>query len=373
MNTMTFPIKTLEWAANNIGLQLRDVAFKISNSTKTREKILAGILSIPQAEQLAKETRVPFGYLFIENPPKIDKPSIPDLRQLQNHEPLGFDFEDTLKSIKVKQAWYIDYLKDSGASPLEFVGLFSPDNASYLDITKKMRDLLNLNDHSTLAKLNEEEYLKLITTRIEEIGVLVFRNGVVNSNTKRKLNFREFRGFALVDNLAPAIFINGSDAKSAWIFTLIHELAHIFLNVEGVSDFDTNGHNPIEVLCNKVAGEFLVPQHIFVLMWDQHARDYSTLSKYFKVSRLVIARRALDLKKIHKSEYEEISTAAYNATKKQEGGGNAYFNYPIRNSRTLLSTITNQALSGSITLREAARVMNMSPHTIMTYARDYAK
>ncbi len=373
MNTMTFPIETLEWAANNIGLQLSDVASIISKSTKTQEKILAGILSIHQAEQLAKKTRVPFGYLFIENPPKIEKTSIPDLRQIQNHDPLGFDFEDTLKSIKIKQAWYIDYLKDNDASPLAFVGSFSPDNADYFDIAKKMRVLLNLNDHNALAKLNEEEYLKLITIRIEEVGVLVFRNGVVNSSNSRKLNFREFRGFALVDNLAPAIFINGTDAESAWIFTLIHELAHIFLNVEGVSDFATNGHNPIEVLCNKVSGEFLVPQHIFLVKWDQHARDYSTLSKHFKVSRLVIARRALDLNKISKDEYEEISAAAYNASKNRKNGGNPYLSYPIRNSRTLLSTITNQALSGSITLREAARVMNMSPHTIMTYARGYAK
>src|SRR5690606_23963375 len=97
---------------------------------------------------------------------------------------------------------------------------------------------------------------------IEERGILVMRNGVVGNNTHRPLSVEEFRGFAIADEFAPLIFINGADYLSAQMFTLAHELVHVFVNASGISNLqDTySSNNAIERFCNQVAAELLVPE-----------------------------------------------------------------------------------------------------------------
>jgi Zn-dependent peptidase ImmA (M78 family) len=143
---------------------------------------------------------------------------------------------------------------------------------------------------------------------IEAIGVMVVINGVVGNNNTRKLDPEEFRGFVLSDRYAPLIFVNGADFKSAQMFTLAHELAHLWLGRDGVFDLlDLQpGNSDVERFCNAVAAEVLIPSTELRDSWRYVARaadPFQALASRFKVSPIVAARRALDLQLIQREAF----------------------------------------------------------------------
>lgn len=370
MNTLSFRTDTLEWAAGNIGLRLKDVVSKISNSTRTQEKLLIGQFSVPQAEKLAEITKVPFGTLFLDKPPTLYKPEIPDLRQKQNAEPLSEIFYEVLADIQEKQDWYVDFLKDHGAEKLNFVGKFKNDiNVKADVVAEDIRYTLKL---SKIKKnsTSRDNYLKLMIDKCEEVGILVFKNGVVKNASKKTLDPNEFRGFVLINDFAPVVFLNGRDAPSALVFTLAHELAHIWLGSSGVDDLDIYGNDPTEVLCNQIAADVLVPKNDFLQYWKIFEGNFSKIADHFFVSKLMISRVALANGKISKQEYQEHYDYEYERFKKvrsdQSGGGGNFINMvPGRNSQLLTKTIVNHALSGNMLLRDAGKLLNVSPQNIL--------
>jgi len=255
---ISLPVNTLKWAAQSIDLTIEDVARKVTK--RDTSKVLKGNLTIPQAIKFAKLTGKPFGYLFLEDPPKeniaID---IPDLRTRNNRQKLTDRFFDTYKDIVFKRDWYRKYLLENGADELNFVGSFSV-NDDTVAIANNIREKLNLDNPISNSARNKDDYYDFIGRRSEDIGILVFRNGVVKSNTHRALDPDEFLGFALADKIAPSIFLNAADKTAAKIFTLAHELAHLWLGESGVIGVSTETQNKIELKCNAVAAEVLVPK-----------------------------------------------------------------------------------------------------------------
>ncbi len=365
METLQISPNILRWAADQRGLSL-DALVGLLGTPSKADDYKAGKLSVAQTEKLAQKTHIPFGYFFLKTPPAKIERSLPDLRQLPDHAPLSVDFFDTLDDVLRKQQWYQDYLRDQGAQQLPFVGKFAfHSRIAPAEIANDICKTLNITELDRLDSKGYQAFYNLLSEKAESNGVLIFRSGIVKSNTRRGLSVDEFRGFAISDPLAPVIFINGKDSEAAWIFTLAHELAHIWLGESGVSDIVPNqpNHKSLETYCNRIAGELLTPKSEFMPAWEQTPNQFDLLSKKFKVSQLVIARRALDLGKIDWANYQAIANASKKARKSD--GGSPFRSYPIRNSKRLTKAIVANAVNGQTMLREAASLLNVRPETVL--------
>ena len=372
METLQISPSILNWAADKSGLSL-DALVDLLDKPKKHDDLVAGKFSITDAEKLAKKAHIPFGYLFLEQPPQSQQNTLPDLRQVPDHQPLSKDFYATLNDVMRKQQWYLEFLQEQGAEQLNFVG-------KYPFSTKLQAEAIAIDIQETLALTEQERkqckdykaFFSLLSEKAENIGILVFKNSIVQSNTKRSLSVSEFRGFAIADPLAPLIFINGKDSEAAWIFTLAHEIAHIWLGESGVSDIPAqkqSDNNKVEVFCNRIAAEILTPRKQFLKAWAETDKpDFAQLSKYFNVSQLVIARRAFDLGKINWQTYQDIAEKS-KARKRTDSGGDPYRTYPIRNSKRFTKAIVAQAMSGHTMLREAASLLNVKPDTVMELSK----
>ncbi len=333
-----------------------------------------------QAQKLAKVLHIPFGYLFLPHPPEESLP-IPDLRTVGDHQTheISPDLRDLLNDVLLKQDWYRDYLIEQSAEPLPFVhrfGLETPTGDIAADITR----ILDLTPEHRGEARNGEEFLRLLMDKAENIGVMVMRSGIVGSNTHRVLDVHEFRGFAIVDDYAPVVFLNGKDARAAQIFTLVHELAHLWLGVSGISDLSLDIesrhiHVKTERVCNMVAAEVLVPEKVFLAHWNSSrtlGENAGDLARLFRVSTVVIARRAVDLRVVAWEEYHAFyaeQAQQWKSTKKSKGGS-PFKTIPVRNGRRFTDAVVRAALEQRLLLRDAGRMLGLQPSNIGKLARE---
>lgn len=310
MHKLQFSPPVLDWAATEAGLSLVAVAEMLSK--RSVDDILQGRLTEPQAEKFARVARVPLGYLFMKEPPSPRQADVADFRTVVGSSSLSKDFFDVFDDVQYKQDWYRDYLEGIDAAPLEFVGKFSGGGGRSRLVADDIRRALRLNDDERSHLRSPDDLYALLVERCEDIGILVFKNGIVGNNTHRPLSVDEFRGFVLCDPLVPVVFINGADAPAAWTFTLAHELAHIWLGDSGISDTKPGTRNRREAQCNAIAAEVLVPQELFRAFWAaqdprQTAVQWIAAGRlHFRVSELVIARRALDLELISHRVFDQV-------------------------------------------------------------------
>lgn len=370
MERLQISPEVIAWAADRTGLPLDQFASKISK--KNPEQVKSGTLTEPQALRIAKEARIKLGDLFLNRPPAPPKLPIADFRTTQASDPLSEDFFETFRDIEYKQDWYREYLEQEDAEPLPFVGKFSGQKTAAEKIALDIRKTLGISRDLIASMTTSDQLYSRWVTQVETAGVLVFKNGIVGNNTRRTLSVSEFRGFVISDKLAPVIFINGNDAPAAWLFTLVHELAHLWLGESGVSDVNPKSQNAQEALCNRVAAEALVPMTDFATFWEGNKGASLSQTLYlgkleFKVSELVIARRALDSNFISHGQYQEIyATHKEKAKAQKNGGGDFYLTHKIRNSKKFTIRIATLAAHGKISFREAGQLLHVSPNRIMT-------
>lgn len=361
----------LAWAAAQIGGSVAQIAFKISKTHP--ERIMEGVLSGAQAAKFAQLTGTPFGYLFFDSPPAGRVVPIADFRTLQRPEPLSKNFFDTFDDLDFKQNWYRETLAVNGAPALRFIGKYRT-NSDIVEVASDMRAVLNLTQGDFAVLGRADQVFSMLAEKAESAGILVFKNSIVGGNATRPLSVAEFRGFALCDQHAPCIFINGADAPTAWVFTLAHELAHLWLGASGISDAAPSSANRTEERCNKIAAEFLVPREDFLALWERYPGQDACLEatrKEFKVSSLVIARRAFELGLINAADYRaHYEAARMHAAKPKAPGGDFYRTLAVRNSKRFSMRVARLAASGALSLRLAGQLLNTNPNNVMTF---YAK
>jgi len=322
--------------------------------------------TMKQLETFAKATFVPVGYLFLREPP-VEAVPIPDLRTIGN-EQIGHPSPDLLDAIYLcqrRQAWYRDWARSVGIDPRAFVGSARLDS-SVEEAAATMRHSLGFDLDARRDCPTWTEALRLFIAQADEMGVLVMVSGVVGSNNHRKLDPEEFRGFALADDLAPLVFINGADTKAAQMFTLAHELAHLWLGESALTDVAPASAptQRIESWCNRVAAELLVP--LAVLREELQRADALTevprLASRFKVSTLVILRRLLDARRLSREAFE----GAYGAellslrARPKTSGGDFYLTQAARLSRRFGRALVGSTLEGQTLYRDAFRMLGIA-------------
>lgn len=330
--------------------------------------------TINQLVSLAHFFQIPFGYFFLNELPVKEYP-IPHFRT-QASQPFKPSSEllEVVETLRERQQWARDILLDWRETKLPYANSYTT-RTPIEKSAQEIRNIFALPEDWACAAPNWTNALRFLVEKAEAAGIFVVMNGVVNNNTKRKLDVKEFRGFVLHDDYAPFVFINNNDAVSGKIFTLIHEIVHILLGKS--ASFDLRQLQPaeddIEKYCNAVAAEFLVPGAVLQNELKKTGLNYEQLARVFKVSQIVIARRLLDLRAISKTEFFTFYDKHINKEFKQKEttGGNFYNTVPYRISKRFFRIIYSAVKQNKLLYMDAFRLTNLKPKTFDLYIKKH--
>lgn len=359
----------LLWAVQRAGWSQETIA---ARAPQFENWIEGSNPTLKQLENFAHSAHVPLGYLFLSEPPDEPLP-IEDMRTLENRDirAPSADLLETIYLCQSRQDWYRDHLESHEFPRVSFAGSVSI-STPVETVADQIRQLIDfqLRDRADIGSW--EESRRQLVDRIEDSGVLVMINGIVGSDTHRKLNPAEFRGFTLADELAPLIFVNGADTQAAQVFTLIHEFAHVWLGGSALSDapLGRKSDNRVELWCNKVAAEVLVPISSIRSEFNGSLtlKEIERLSRIYRVSTLVILKRLFDAKFLDwdrfQTEYatERERILSVMESRRSGGGGNYYNTQPIRLSRKFARAVISDTFEGGTAYRDAFRLLGTKKH-----------
>lgn len=363
----------IEWAILRAGHEIQD--FLLQNPKVKEWLDYTKKPTVKQLETFSTKLHVPFGYLFLKEPPK-EELDFPFFRTGKKEtKSVSLNLYDTVQIIQKRQDWLKDYLKDQEFEKLDFVGKFDI-NTPVKEIVNHIRQTLNLRINWASYHITWERSLEHLALQIEEAGILINFSGIVGNNTRRKINVEECRGFVIVDDYAPFMFINSADAKAAQMFTIIHELAHVWVGVSAGFDMKKllPANDPVELLCDKVAAEFLVPEDYLLSLWKKE-RNFKKLNRTFKVSPIVVARRALDLKLISKPTffkfYNEYISEVKAKNAKRGSGGNFYATAKKKISLRFAGLVNNAVNEQKLLYRDAYKLTGLKGDTYANFIKEY--
>ena len=365
MMHVTINPELLRWARERARRTVQDLATpfpKLDRWERGEERP-----TLKQVERFAKAVHAPIGYLFLPEPP-VETVPIPDFRAAENvysGHPTP-DLLDTIYICQQRQEWYRDFARSVGEGSLSFVGSTHVRSAVVSTATA-IRQALRFDIEERRRMPTWTDALRRFIEQADALGILVMCSGVVLNNNRRHLDPDEFRGFAMADDLAPLVFINGADTKAAQMFTLAHELAHIWLGQSGISDAQALLLPELEVerWCNRVAAELLVPLAVLRKDYDEAAKlsdEVGRLARRFKVSTLVILRRIHDVGGLTSEELWEAykQELAKLRAFPRGSGGDFYLTQAARVSKRFARALVESTLEGQTLHRDAFRMLGFS-------------
>jgi Zn-dependent peptidase ImmA (M78 family) len=337
--------------------------------------------TLRQLEDFARRTMTPLGHLFLSEPP-VETLPVPDFRTIGD-APIDRpspNLLDTIGEMQQRQAWMRDYLIELGQELLPFVGR-ADRVRPVTSVAEDIRATLRLTDDWAAELDSWEQALIHLRQGIDSVGILIAMNGVVGNNTHRPLDPDEFRGFVLIDQYAPLIFVNNADFKAAQMFTLAHELAHVWLGKSALFNLVQmlpDEHDDDEKFCNQVAAELLVPRKWMLRLWDDvrgQANPFLVIARACKVSGLVAARRALDLGLINRRQFFEFYeretsqlAARQQQRKDRSAGGDFYRTATVRIGRRFGEAIARAVAEGKLPYRDAYRLTGLKGEAFDRFA-----
>jgi len=362
----------LAWASERSRLSSDDLVAKFP---KLDEWVAGTTLpTLKQLESFATATHTPVGYLFLTEPPAEPLP-MHDFRTRGTRavRAASPNLLDTIYECEARQEWYHDFAIANGEEPSKVVGSVSIDRDP-VAAGSAIRALLHFEPGSRGSSWSEA--FRRLSEQAEEVGILVMTSGIVGSNTHRRLDPQEFGGFTLVDPLAPVVFVNGADTKAAQIFTLAHELAHVWLGGSALDDAQPGlGENQaIERWCNTVAGELLVPGSAVAerTLGPLDPDELDALAAEFRVSTLVVLRKLLDVGRLTEKMYwaryhdERARLAELVEGSDRGSGGNFYNTQPVRASKRFTRALVTDTLEGRTLYRDAFRMLGFKKESTFT-------
>lgn len=353
-------------------IEKSDVEFdKIKERVKDVDLFVGGekMPTYNQLEKIASAINIPTGLLVLNNPVNVSTqrlsfrtPNSATISQMSS------ELRDTIVEMQEKQSFLQEQIDDT----IDLHNQSLTDVTDHMIIAERIRTKLKLPiDHLSSSKDNPIRYFR---NMISNIGIFVFFNGKIRDNTHRPLNPKEFRGFSLKSTRAPIIFINQKDSPNAQLFTMVHELAHLFIDDEGISQESEQRdyHIQTEALMNRVTAEILVPK---VLFERETSLDVEALAIKYKVSRYVIARRLLDLGKITDDAYDEIVKSLESSAplRKQPSGGNYNTNLRFRVDDTFFRFVHNAIMQDQVSYSEAFRLIGTGYKGFKTLESEFIK
>ncbi|MXI87000.1 ImmA/IrrE family metallo-endopeptidase [Sphaerochaeta halotolerans] len=369
----TYPVSpaVVDWVISQLGTHTTPV-----DSLPLLKEWQAGVKTptLSEIETVSKKTHIPLGYFFLQTPPK-EEIKLMEFRTIAStsSENPSRDLIDTIEDMEQIVDWTRDYLIADGSGVNPIVGKLKHETNVGV-IANYIRQVLGLSTNWFETKEPSFNYLR---DRMSEAGIIVMMNGVVRNNTHRPLNIDEFRAFAIADTFAPLIFINATDSKSGRLFSLLHEFVHICLGVDDLFNdrhSTVKGVSKLEILCNAVAAEILVPTNLFYSTWESFiSRSSSTeetihkVSHFFKCGNIVVARKALDTGKISHVTYDNIVQNALKHyienRKSKDSGGNFYNTKGSRIDKRFLTFVVDSVSRGTTLYSEAFRLTDTNRHT----------
>ena len=367
--------KVFKWARESAKMSEEIAASKIAVSIEKLQEWEKGdsYPTIRQAQTLAKAYKRPFALFFLPDIPSDFQP-LQDFRKKGAKE-LSTSSIFIIREIQQKQAWISETNEENGEDKVSIVGRYSINDSPVL-VAKDMLETLSINP---LSYTTNNPILEWID-KVESKGVFISRTSFIHS--RLKLDSTELQGFAIADEYAPFVFINSDDWNAPQLFTLVHELAHIWIAETGISNDveptikNVRDYNPIELFCNEVAANALMPSD-YVLNLESHVFDNSSevfkMAKNIGVSSFALLVRALNLKVITLNNYNRLKAQAdqdykdflfreeekKKKAKEKKGGPNYFLLQLNRNSRLFTQTVLDAFRGGIIEPTQASRLLNV--------------